>query len=264
MTTPETLLENRHAISDENWQRIESLFPTYTTGRPSKLSNRDALNAILWQTKTGVPWRDLPAAFGSHQTVYSRYRKWTDSGLFEQIFKLIRDDDDPDMENVSLDSTTIRVHQRVPGHKKAICEVENQAIGISAGGHTTKIHAIVDGLGNPFDFILTGGQVHDSRAAQPLISRLKLAGVNVIADKAYGSQTFRSYLEAEDGTYTIPPKSNAKEKWPVDYYVYRERHLIENFFNQLKNYWRIATRYDKLAHVYLQRVYLVATLIRLK
>ncbi|MQM61317.1 transposase, partial [Lactobacillus buchneri] len=71
-------------------------------------------------------------------------------------------------------------------------------------------------------------------------------------------------------------------KWPVDYYVYRERHLIENFFNQvpftihverhlieevfnqLKNFWRIATRYDKLAHVYLERVYLAAILIRLK
>ena len=118
MTNPETLTENRHAISDENWQRIESLFPAYTTGRPPKLSNRDALNAILWQTKTGVPWRDLPTAFGSWKTVYSRYRKWTDSGLFEQIFKLIRDDDDPDRENVSLDSTAIRVHQKGTGAQK--------------------------------------------------------------------------------------------------------------------------------------------------
>lgn len=101
--------------------------------------------------------------------------------------------------------------------------------------HTTKIH-IVDGLGNPLEIILTDGQVHDSQVAQALISRLKIAWVNVVADKAYGSEAFRQYLEAEEGTYTIPPKSTAKEKWPVDYYVYRERHLIENFFNQLKNY----------------------------
>ncbi len=86
----------------------------------------------------------------------------------------------------------------------------------------------------------------------------------LFTDKAYGSEAFRQYLEAEEGTYTILPKSNAKEKWPVDYYVYRERHLIENFFNQLKNFWRIATRYDKLAHVYLERVYLATILIRLK
>nr|KLE28754.1 transposase [Levilactobacillus brevis] len=137
-------------------------------------------------------------------------------------------------------------------------------MGRSAGGLTTKIHVVVDGLGNPLKMILTGGQVHDSQVAQPLISQLKIAGVNVIADKAYGSEAFRQYLEAEEGTYTIPPKSNAKEKWPVDYYVYRERHLIENFFNQLKNFWRIATRYDKLAHVYLERVYLTAILIHLK
>lgn len=154
--------------------------------------------------------------------------------------------------------------KRALGLKKIPRTVENQAIGRSAGGLTTKIHVVVDGLGNPLKMILTGGQVHDSQVAQPLISQLKIAGVNVIADKAYGSEAFRQYLEAEEGTYTIPPKSNAKEKWPVDYYVYRERHLIENFFNQLKNFWRIATRYDKLAHVYLERVYLAAILIRLK
>lgn len=79
----------------------------------------------------------------------------------------------------------------------------------------------------------------------------------MIDDKAYGTREFRQYLAAEAGQYTIPPKSNAKDKWSCDYYVYRERHLIENFFNQLKNYWRIAMRYDKLAHVYLQWIYLV-------
>lgn len=150
------------------------------------------------------------------------------------------------------------------GTKKARCDVKNQAIGISRGGRTTKIHAVVDGLGNPLRFILTGGQVHDSQAAEPLIRQLNFAGVNVIDDKAYGTREFRQYLAAETGQYMIPPKSNAKDKWSCDYYVYRERHLIENFFNQLKNYWRIAMRYDKLAYVYLQWIYLVAILIWLK
>lgn len=118
MTSNQTFTVNRHAISDKQWQRIEPLFPAYTTGRPSKLSNRDALNAIIWQTKTGVPWRDLPATFGPWKTVYSRFRKWTDSGLFEQIFKIILAGDDPDMENVSLDSTTVRVHQKGTGAQK--------------------------------------------------------------------------------------------------------------------------------------------------
>ncbi len=58
---------------------------------------------------------------------------------------------------------------------------------LSRGDRTTKIHAVVDGLGNPLRFILTGGQVHDSQAAQSLLNQLDLAGVNVIADKAYGT-----------------------------------------------------------------------------
>jgi transposase len=123
---------------------------------------------------------------------------------------------------------------------------------------------VVDGLGNPLRFILTGGQVHDSQAAQPLLTQLNLAGVNVIADKAYGTTELRQYIEAESGQYTIPPKSNAQQRWPCDYYVYCERHLIENYFNQLKNYRRIATRYDKLAHVFLAAIYVTAILTWLK
>ena len=75
---------------------------------------------------------------------------------------------------------------------------------------------MVDGLGNPLRFILTGGQVHDSQAAQPLLTQLNLAGVNVIADKAYGTTELRQYIEAESGQYTIPPKSNAQQPWPCD------------------------------------------------
>lgn len=88
-----------------------------------------------------------------------------------------------------------------------------------------------------------------------MLSQLVLAGVNMIADKAYGTIALRQYIEAESSQYTIPPKSNAQQPWPCDYYVYCERHLIENYFNQLRNYRRIATRYDKLAHVFLEAIY---------
>lgn len=107
---------------------------------------------------------------------------------------------------------------------------------------------MVDGLDNPLRFILTGGQVHDS------------AGVNVLADKAYRTIVLRQYIEAESGQYTIQPKSNAQQPWPCDYYVYCERHSIENYLNQLKNYRRIATRYAKLTHVFLEAIYIIAIL----
>jgi len=135
---------------------------------------------------------------------------------------------------------------------------------ISRGGRTTKIHAVVDGLGNPIRFLLTGGQVHDSRVACQLLESIDISQSNIIADKAYGTAEIRQYIEAEAGTYTIPPRENIKHKWACDYHVYCERHLIENFFNQLKNYRRIATRYDKLVHVFLATVYMASICILLK
>ncbi|ASD33466.1 IS5/IS1182 family transposase [Lactiplantibacillus plantarum] len=258
MTTPK-----RYELEDAQWDRIKGYFPPYRTGRPSSLDNRTALNAILWLMRSGAPWRDLPERYGSWKTVYSRFRVWADAGLFEKLFRQLIDD--PDLENVSLDSTSIRVHQKATGAKKnARCLVENQAIGLSRGGRTTKIHAVVDGLGNPLRFILTGGQVHDSQVASELLEGFDISQSNIIADKAYGTAKLRQYIEDKAGVYTIPPKENTKDKWTCDYHVYCERHLIENFFNQLKNFRRIATRYDKLAHVYLATVYIASICILLK
>lgn len=132
--------------------------------------------------------------------------------------------------------------------------VENQAIGLSRGGRTTKIHALVDGLGNPLGFRLTGGQVHDSQVASELLEGFDISQSNIIADKAYGTEKLRQYSEDKTGVYTIPPKENAKNKWDCAYHVY-SWHLIKNFFNQLKNFRRIATRYGKLTHVFLATVY---------
>lgn len=109
-------IPKRYEITDEQWQRIESLFPPYCTGRPPKLSNRQAFNAILWILKSGAAWRDLPERYGSWKTVYSRFRVLADAGLFEKLFRQLIDD--PDLENVSLDSTSIRGHQKATGAKK--------------------------------------------------------------------------------------------------------------------------------------------------
>lgn len=109
-------IPKRYEITDEQWTRIEDLFPPYRTGRPAKLSNRQAFNCVLWLLKSGAAWRDLPERYGPWKTVYSRFRLWTDAELFEKMFESLIDD--PDLENVSLDSTSIRVHQKATGAKK--------------------------------------------------------------------------------------------------------------------------------------------------
>jgi transposase len=136
-----------------------------------------------------------------------------------------------------------------------------QAIGRSRGGLTTKIHALVDALGNPAVLMLTPGQAHDLSCAELLIETA--APDALIADKAYDADSLVDTLTARRITPVIPPKANRKTQRSCDYALYCERNLIERFFNQLKYFRAIATRYDKLARNFLAGVQLVAALILL-
>ena len=116
---------------------------------------------------------------------------------------------------------------------------ENKAVGRTKGGINTKIHAIVDGLGNPVAFLLSPGNDGDSTHAKEILAYIKKHGAAVV----------------------IPPKSNTKEPWEVDYCLYKERHLVECFFQKIKWFRRIATRYDKLDKSFLSFVYMAACMI---
>lgn len=82
------MIQRRYELSDEQWEHIQDLFPSYRTGRPPQLSSRTALNAILWIARSGAAWRDLPAErYGSWKTVYSRFYIWRDTELLASIFQ---------------------------------------------------------------------------------------------------------------------------------------------------------------------------------
>lgn len=87
-------------------------------------------------------------------------------------------------------------------------------------GRTTTIHAVVDELGNPLRFLLTSGQIHDSRVAHRLLETIDVSHSNVITDMAYGTAELRQYIASEEVIYTIPPKENAKTKWNCNYQFY--------------------------------------------
>jgi len=145
----------------------------------------------------------------------------------------------------------------VPAPKK---DRENQAIGRSRGGLSTKIHALVDALGNPIDFHLTGGEPHDLVGADELLP--DMAADMLIADKAFDADARVIELLAAAGkTAVIPSKANRKQPREVDRHLYAARHLIENFFAKLKQYRAIATRYDKTARNFLAAVHLAAAII---
>jgi transposase len=141
---------------------------------------------------------------------------------------------------------------------------EDKAVGMSRGGRNTKIHTLVDGLGNPVSFMLSSGNEHDSVRAVPLLKQIDIKGCNILGDKAYGAQTIRDYISSQEATYTIPPQSNCNEPWSVDWHTYKERHLVECFFQQIKWFRRIFTRYDKLDASFLAFVYIAAIMVLLK
>mgnify|MGYP000058268083 FL=1 len=121
----------------------------------------------------------------------------------------------------------------------------------------------MDGLGNPVEFLLSAGNDHDSVHAMELLEKVQICGSNVLADRAYGARTIREYISEHGASYVIPPQSNVSEPWPVDWYLYKERHLVECFFQKIKWFRRIATRYDKLDASFLAFVYLAAIAILL-
>ena len=108
----------RYELTDEEWLRIELLLPPENTGkqgRPRK-DNRTIMNGIVWLARSGAPWRDLPERYGSWKTVYSRFRKWIDDGILDNIFRILSLE--AELEELSIDASIIQAHQHSAGAKK--------------------------------------------------------------------------------------------------------------------------------------------------
>ena len=136
-------------------------------------------------------------------------------------------------------------------------------MGRSRGGLTTKIHALTDGQGLPLEMILTPGQAGDCPAAGQLLGRLRENTI-VLADKAYDADWLRRRIEAAGAAPNIPSVIHRRWKTCFSPVLYRGRNCIERFFNRIKHFRRIATRYEKRASNYLAMLKLAATQIWLR
>jgi transposase len=126
-------------------------------------------------------------------------------------------------------------------------------------GLTTKIHTLADAEGRPLRFILTGGETHDVTTAADLLDGQTAGGV--IADKAYDSNALREMIEEADTEVIIPSRRNRKIQIPHDAQAYKLRNRIERFFNKLKHFRRVATRYDRRAINFVATVQLASSMI---
>src|SRR5271165_6252180 len=216
---------NRYALRDDQWERIKHLLP----GKAGDVGvtardNRRFVEAVLYRYRAGTPWRDLPERFGDWKNTHRRFSRWAKKAIWQRVFEHLALD--ADNEYAMIDATIVRAHQHSAGAPKGSGD---QAIGRSKGGLSTKIHALVDALGNPLKIILTAGQVHDLAGADALLPGMQAEAL--LADKAYDAdERVITPLEAAGKTAVIPPKSNRKNPRTFDKVQYERRHLIENFF----------------------------------
>ena len=127
---------------------------------------------------------------------------------------------------------------------------------------TTKLHALCDALGNPVRLVLTPGNVADCTQAEPLLKDIGTA--SVLADKGYDTDTIVQLITDKAANVVIPPKANRIVQRLCDFALYRERNLVERFFNKIKHYRAVATRYAKRGRNYMAFVALVSVMLWLK
>lgn len=143
-----------------------------------------------------------------------------------------------------------------------------EALGRSKGGFTTKIHAATDALGNPVKLTLTGGNRHDVTQAEELLDGWSEEQVGqierVIADKGYDSDAVIETIKAMQAEAVIPPKANRLEQREYDQDFYKERHLVECFFNKLKQFRRVFSRFEQTARNFLAFAHFASTMILLR
>ncbi len=220
-------------------------------GRGQRLDLVDVVCGIVYVLHEGIRWRALPTVFGKWESVYSRLYRWTKDDRTNEMFRevvlaLKRG------ELRSLDASYVKVHQDAN-----VANPEDEAMGSSRAGRTTKIHALVDDVGHAVKLELTGGNINDCTLA-PVMMEPVAEGETLLADKAYDVDALRDALSGRGANACIPPKSNRKNPATYDKDTYKERHTVENFFQRAKRCRRIGTRYEKTKMMYMSFVTLFA------
>jgi len=230
----------RTLISNEQWEQIAPLI----IGKPSDRgvtgrNNRSFVEAVLWILRTGAPWRDLPPVFGKWQTIYKRFARWCCQGIWQRIRKALQPANPCNI--VMLDSTIVRAHQHSAGGAGG---KGMQAIGRSRGGLSTKVHVLLTLTGTVSKSIITCGHESDIKYAPALLENSPRNSI-VIGDKGYDSDAFVTAIEQRQGQAVIPPRCTRKVQREYSHRLYRERNRVERYFARLKQFRRLATRYDK-------------------
>lgn len=255
----------RLILKDKAWKQLSAALKEVLSkrGNPGKLSVRMFIEAVLYIARTGIPWRDLPQFFGNWEAVYMRFRRWEKKGVWRKLWEILQQERFKKAKKLFMDSTIVRAHRHAAGASKKSGGQEAQGLGRSRGGFSTKIHAGTVDENTSVAFVVTAGQRHDSPGFDILIEEVPEDNAleDGIGDKGYDSNHIREELEKRGINPVIPPRKNRNEEIEYDEEKYRLRNQVERFFGKLKEFRRIATRYEKLSRTFLAMIHLVSVFI---
>ena len=248
---------SRHRLRDAIWASLHAKLVTVPGIWKTDVAGlRRFVEAVAYVLRTGIAWEDLPAAFGEAGTAYRRFRRWARKGIWDELFLEGIPTDAP--ETVMLDSTACKAQRFASGARGG----GEEDLGRSRGGLTTKIHALVDGLGRPLCFLLTPGQAADCRRARSLLEGVSFE--RLIGDRGYDTDELRDWAEEHGAEAVIPSKRNRKTAIPHDREAYKARHKVENLFCRIKDFGRIVLRKCKTSCSYAGFVSLAFALINVQ
>ena len=260
---------SRHDLTDEEWNAIRVYLPSERPKGPGRpwMPHRQVMNGILWVIVVGSPWPDMPKEFGKWKTVYNRFRRWRLEGVWDRIVKCLlhRLDREGLIERDlwCVDGSLIRAHRAAAGGDTKSSEItENQALGRSRGGFSSKLHFLTDGAGTPLGVTVTAGQTNEPHEFENLMSTVPPTWLRdpqwrpgaIAGDKGYSAGYIRDWLRKREVEDVIARRKNETRSEQFDKQLYRRRNVVERAIGWLKENRRIATRYDKKAASYLAAV----------
>lgn len=269
---------SRHVVTDREWNAIRVFLPKERTGKPGRpwADHYRTLNGIYWILSTGAPWRDLPPEFGAWQTVYKRFRRWCEIGLWHRIWSklvnLFRRNDQLSFQVWMVDGSMVRAHHSsVGGSKNSSTNPQENALGRSRGGFSSKLHIACDDQGIPLGIVVTPGQVNEPTVFHQLMKSVPFSlrtcshrPEALAGDKAYVAGYIFQWLDRLQIGNVIPNRKNEHKNPDFCKATYRSRNVVERLIGRLKHFRRIATRYDKTPNSYLSMIYLAFIRIMLK
>ncbi len=215
------------------------------------------LSGIIFVNCNGLRWRDAPPLYGPHKTLYNRQKRWSEAGVFIRMMAGLSGGN-AERRTVMIDATYLKAHRRASSLRvtrgSRAADRTHQRLHEHQAARRERCN------GRPISLFMTAGQISDYIGAAALLDSLPRAQ-RLLGDRGYDADWFRVALQAKGITPCIPGRKSRIEPIKYDKRRYKRRNRIEIVFGRLKDWRRVATRYDRCPTVFLSAIALAATVL---